>query len=82
MEHSQRMIVSLLLLVAIATVGNCLPLRKSRQIDETQISQENLEGGLNATVYLLVSIRYRIYIILYYYSICFCLFTYTLIMKQ
>ena len=82
MEHSHKMIVSLLLLVAIATVGNCLPLRKSRQIDETQISQENLEGGLNATVYLLVSIRYRIYIILYYYSICFCLFTCTLIMKQ
>ena len=73
------MIVSLLLLVTIATVGNCLPLRKSRQIDEIQ---ENLEGGLNATVYLLVSIRYRIYTILYYYSICSCLFTYTLIMKQ
>ena len=52
MEHNHKMI-SLLLLVAIATVGNCLPLRKSRQIVETQ---ENLEGGLNATVYLLVSI--------------------------
>ena len=62
MEHSQRMIVSLLLLVAIATVGNCLSLRKSRQIVETQ---ENLEGGLNATVYLLVSIM-QIYNVICY----------------
>ena len=56
------MIVSLLLLVAIATVGNCLSLRKSRQIVETQ---ENLEGGLNATVYLLVSIM-QIYNVICY----------------
>ena len=62
MEHSQRVIVSLLLLVAIASVGNCLSLRKSRQIVETQ---ENLEGGLNATVYLLVSIM-QIYNVICY----------------
>ena len=53
MERSYKIIVSLLLLVVVATVGNCLPLRNTRQSDETQ---ENLEGGLNANINLMVII--------------------------
>ena len=53
MEHSYKIIVSFLFLFVVATVGNCLPLRKTRQIDETQ---ENLEGGLNVTINLMVII--------------------------
>ena len=59
MEHSYKIIVSFLFLVVVATVGNCLPLRKTRQIDETQ---ENLEGGLNVTINLMVIISLYIHV--------------------